>query len=85
MLGGFLGAAIVYFFYQAKFKQFDPNLEHTAGIFSTFPAITNTFMPGFLAEIIASAILMFAILAIPHAQILLLNLLKLGFEGFNFL
>lgn len=64
MLGGFLGAAIVYLFYQAKFKQFDPNLEHTAGIFSTFPAITNTFMPGFLAEIIATAILMFAILAI---------------------
>jgi len=64
MLGGFIGAAIVYFFYQAKFHQFDPNLDHTAGIFSTFPAITNTFMPGFMAEIIASTLLMFAILAI---------------------
>lgn len=64
MLGGFLGAATVYFFYLAKFQQFDPNLEHTAGIFSTFPAITTSFMPGFMAEIIATAILMFAILAI---------------------
>ncbi len=64
MLGGFCGAAIVYFFYQAKFQQFDPSLSHTAGIFSTFPAITTSFMPGFFAEIIATMILMFAILAI---------------------
>ena len=64
MLGGFLGALFVYIFYYAKFKEFDPTLSHTAGIFATFPAITNSFMPGFLAEIIATAILMFAILAI---------------------
>ncbi len=64
MLGGFIGAAIVYFFYMAKFQQFDPHLEHTAGIFTTFPAISTSFMPGFLAEIIASCILMFGILAI---------------------
>lgn len=64
MLGGFLGAAIVYVFYYAKFMQVDPGLEHTAGIFTTFPAITGTFLPGFFAEIIATAILMFGILAI---------------------
>lgn len=64
MIGGFLGAAIVYFFYQAKFHQVDPTLAHSAGIFTTFPAITTSFMPGFMAEIIATAILMFAILAI---------------------
>ncbi|MEN9946609.1 MAG: hypothetical protein RLZZ293_995 [Pseudomonadota bacterium] len=64
MLGGFLGAAIVYLFYQAKFLAIDPNLTHSAGIFATFPAIPNSFMPGFIAEIIATAILMFAILAI---------------------
>ena len=64
MLGGFFGAAIVYFFYQAKFQQVDPQLIHSAGIFTTFPAISNTFFPGFYAEIIASCILMFAILAI---------------------
>lgn len=64
MIGGFLGAATVYLFYLAKFQQFDPNLEHTAGIFTTFPAITTSFIPGFIAEIIATMILMFGILAI---------------------
>lgn len=64
MIGGFIGAALVYFFYSAKFQQVDPSLAHSAGIFTTFPAITTSFMPGFMAEIIATAILMFAILAI---------------------
>lgn len=63
MLGGFLGAALVYYFYMAKFAIVDPQLSHTAGIFTTFPAV-NTFMPGFIAEIIATCILMFGILAI---------------------
>lgn len=66
MLGGFIGAAVVYFFYQAKFAEFDPELSKTAGIFSTFPAMTGTFLPGFYAEIIASVILMFGILAIAE-------------------
>lgn len=64
MIGGFIGAALVYFFYSAKFQQVDPTLAHSAGIFTTFPAISTSFMPGFMAEIIATAILMFAILAI---------------------
>jgi glycerol uptake facilitator protein len=63
MLGAFLGAAIVYYFYKAKFAEVDPTLSHTAGIFTTFPAVAG-FMPGFMAEIIATAILMFGILAI---------------------
>ncbi|MBY0379634.1 MAG: aquaporin family protein [Burkholderiales bacterium] len=64
MLGAFLGAAIVYIFYYAKFMAIDPSLSHSAGIFTTFPAIKGTFIPGFISEIIATAILMFAILAI---------------------
>jgi glycerol uptake facilitator protein len=63
MLGGFLGAAIVYYFYSAKFAIVDPTLQNTAGIFTTFPAVSG-FMPGFMAEVIATAILMFGILAI---------------------
>ena len=63
MLGGFIGAAIVYYFYQAKFAIMDPGLANSSGIFSTFPAVAG-FMPGFMAEIIATAILMFSILAI---------------------
>lgn len=64
MIGGFLGALIVYSFFYAKFVEVDPSLMHTAGIFATFPAIKSSFMPGFLAEIIATAILMFGIFAI---------------------
>lgn len=64
MLGGFIGASLVYIFYLAKFQQIDPLLEHSADIFTTFPAISKQFLPGFIAEVIASAILLFAILAI---------------------
>lgn len=64
MLGGFIGAALVYIFYHAKFMIVDPTLSHSANIFTTFPGIENTFMPGFLAEIIATTILVFGILSI---------------------
>jgi glycerol uptake facilitator protein len=63
MLGGFIGAALVYYFYQAKFAIIDPTLSSSAGIFSTFPAV-SAFMPSLMAEVIATAILMFGILAI---------------------
>lgn len=63
MLGAFIGAALVYYFYAAKFALVDPGLTHSAGIFTTFPAVPQ-FMPGFIAEVIASAILLFGILAI---------------------
>lgn len=63
MLGGFLGAAVVYFFYSAKLKLVDPTLSHSAGIFTTFPAVPG-FMPSFMAELIATAVLLFTILAI---------------------
>lgn len=54
MIGGFIGAALVYFFYSAKFQQVDPTLAHGAGIFTTFPAITTIFIPGFMAQLIAT-------------------------------
>lgn len=63
MLGGFIGAAIVYYFYQAKFALIDPTLSNSAGIFSTFPAVA-AFMPSLMSEVIATSILMFGILAI---------------------
>jgi len=63
MCGGFVGAALVYYFYQAKFALVDPTLAHSASVFTTFPAVPQ-FMPGFMAEVIATAILLFGILAI---------------------
>lgn len=63
MLGAFVGAMIVFYFYKDKFYLVDPTLSHTAGIFTTFPAVDG-FMPSFMAEFIASLILVFSILAI---------------------
>jgi len=63
MLGGFCGAALVYFFYSAKLKLMDPGLIHSAGIFTTFPAVPG-FLPSFMAELIATGVLLFTILAI---------------------
>lgn len=63
MLGGFIGAAIVFFFYHAKFLEVDPTLSHTVSVFTTFPAFSG-FWSGLIAEFIATAILMFGILAI---------------------
>lgn len=63
MLGAFVGAALVYYYYSAKIARVDPTLSHSAGIFTTFPAVPE-FFPGFMAEVIATAILLFGILAI---------------------
>ncbi|MFC5848967.1 MIP/aquaporin family protein [Deinococcus petrolearius] len=64
MIGAFLGAAIVYAVYHAKWIQFDPALDHTTGIFSTFPAVAGTFWPGMVDQIVGTALLVAIILAI---------------------
>lgn len=62
--GGFAGAAIVFLDFKAKWIGFDPQLASTAGIFCTFPAITTSYLPGFIDQIIGTAVLMFGILSI---------------------
>ncbi len=62
-IGAFLGAAIVFAVYHAKWVMFDPSLEHTAGVFSTFPAVPG-FWPGFIDQVVGTALLMALILAI---------------------
>lgn len=63
MLGAFAGAALVYAVYHARWMQFDPQLEKTAGVFSTFPAVPG-FWPGFIDQVVGTALLMGLILAI---------------------
>ncbi|MBD2104007.1 MIP/aquaporin family protein [Leptolyngbya sp. FACHB-261] len=63
LLGAFAGAAIVFAVYYAKWIQIDPTLEHTAGVFSTFPAVPG-FWPGFIDQVVGTALLMGLILAI---------------------
>ena len=62
-VGAFLGAAVVFLVYYAKWIQFDPALDHTAGVFSTFPAVPG-FWPGFIDQVVGTAMLMALILAI---------------------
>lgn len=63
VLGAFVGAAIVFAVYYAKWIQIDPNLDQTAAIFTTFPAVDN-FWSGFVDQIVGTALLMGLILAI---------------------
>jgi glycerol uptake facilitator protein len=60
--GGFVGAAIVFLDFKAKWLLVDPQLLQ-AGVFCTFPAVPG-FWPGFIDQVIGTAILMFGILSI---------------------
>jgi glycerol uptake facilitator protein len=62
-LGAFAGAALVFAVYYAKWIQVDPGLDHTAGIFTTFPAVAG-FWPGFIDQLVGTALLTGLILAI---------------------
>lgn len=64
LLGAFLGAAIVFAVYYAKWQQFDPGFENTAGVFATFPGVAGTFWPGMIDQIVGTALLVALILAI---------------------
>ena len=65
--GAFFAAALVYQNYLPAFRQFDPQLERTAGVFTTFPAFP-TFpawpQAGFLDQVIGTALLLLLVLAI---------------------
>jgi glycerol uptake facilitator protein len=60
----FLAAALVYRNYLPAFHQFDPQLEKTAGIFTTFPAFPDLPQAGFLDQVIGTALLLLMVLAI---------------------
>jgi glycerol uptake facilitator protein len=62
--GAFLAAALVYWNYLPAFHKVDPQLEHTAGVFTTFPAFPAFPMAGLLDQTIGTALLLLMILAI---------------------
>jgi glycerol uptake facilitator protein len=62
--GAFLAAAVVYWNYLPAFHKIDPQLEHTAGVFTTFPAFPAVPMAGLLDQTIGTALLLLLILAI---------------------
>jgi glycerol uptake facilitator protein len=62
--GAFLASALVYRNYLPAFHRFDPQLEKTAGVFTTFPAFPELLQAGFLDQVIGTALLLLMVLAI---------------------
>lgn len=63
-VGAFAAAAVVFWNYRPAFLQVDPNLEHTAGVFTTFPAFPGLPQAGFLDQFIGTGLLVLMIFAI---------------------
>jgi glycerol uptake facilitator len=62
--GAFAAAALVYWNYSPAFRQVDPQLERTAGVFTTFPAFAGMPQAGFLDQLIGTGLLVLLIFAI---------------------
>ena len=62
--GAFLAAALVFCNYLPAFRQVDPLLDHTAGVFTTFPAFPAILQAGFLDQLIGTGLLVLLIFAI---------------------
>ena len=62
--GAFTGSALVFFNYRVAIQHFDPGLDKTAGIFTTFPAFPNVPAAGFFDQVIGTALLMLLIFAV---------------------
>lgn len=63
-VGAFAAAALVFWNYHPAFRQVDPQLQNTAGVFTTFPAFAGMPQAGFLDQVIGTALLLLLIFAI---------------------
>jgi glycerol uptake facilitator protein len=67
--GAFAGAALVCCNFWPAFREVDPGLTHTAGIFTTFPAFPEAFWGyGLLDQIVGTALLVGLIFAITDPR-----------------
>ncbi len=66
--GAFTAAAIVYWNYRPAFLKADPLLDHTAGVFTTFPSFPQLPYAGFLDQVIGTALLLMLIFAIADER-----------------
>ena len=62
--GAFVAAALVFWNYLPAFRAADPNFDHTAGVFTTFPAFPQTLSAGLLDQTLGTALLLLLIFAI---------------------
>lgn len=63
-LGAMAGASLVYANYRVAIERFDPLLEKTAGIFTTFPAFPDVPAAGLFDQALGTGLLMFLIFAL---------------------
>lgn len=63
-LGAFCAAGLVFWNYHPKFLAVDPGLDHTAGVFTTFPAFPDMPSAGLFDQALGTAILVFLIFAL---------------------
>lgn len=66
--GAFVAAALVFLNYRPAFAKFDPLLDHTAGIFATFPAFPGDPSAGWIDQIIGTGLLLLMIFAIGDSD-----------------
>src|SRR5580658_9529867 len=59
--GAFVAAALVFWNYHLAFLRADPQLDHTAGVFTTFPAFPDVLSAGLLDQTIGTALLIMMI------------------------
>ncbi len=62
--GAFAAAALVYWDYLPAFRQVDPHMETTAGVFTTFPAFPGQPSAGVFDQLIGTGLLVLLIFAI---------------------
>ena len=62
--GAFVASCLVFLNYRPAFLKADPLLDHTAGVFATFPAFPGDPAAGWIDQIIGTALLLLMILAI---------------------
>jgi glycerol uptake facilitator protein len=66
--GAFVAAALVFWNYHPAFLRVDPALDHTAGVFTTFPAFPEIWSAGLLDQTIGTALLLLMIFAITDER-----------------
>lgn len=66
--GAFVAAAIVFWNYHPAFMKVDPNLDHTANVFTTFPTFPAQPSAGLLDQVIGTALLLLMIFAITDER-----------------
>ena len=64
VFGGFCGAAVVFWDFLPAFHAADPGLDHTAGVFTTFPTYPQILSAGLLDQTIGTALLVFLVFAL---------------------